>query len=269
MTVKPRIAHLAGPSATIQNTPPLVTSNKARAKYGLAARPNPDGSAPRFDVLRSQRLAAPATVYVEQFSAHPLEIDSAELYGPPDGYLDVAGKFHKERTGPGDKPVYEIELAPDDGLYPLPYMARQSDGAAWEEECAAPGAPDAKARQGFFPDGSRSFEEIDRMQIGVDGLGNMISAKADIDFYRVMPPGGFRKGVPSALRKDTGDGDIPAETRGRNFFPYKPFHLSASPSRAALARATNMVQRVLASGKYRGRGLDRRQSDHRRNDLLA
>ena len=27
MTQKTRIAHLAGPNATIQNTPPLVTSN--------------------------------------------------------------------------------------------------------------------------------------------------------------------------------------------------------------------------------------------------
>jgi len=252
MKGKPRIAHLAGPSATIQNTPPLVTSNKARTKYGLAARPNADGSAQRFDVLRAQRLAAPATVYVEQFSAHPLEIDSAELYGPPDGYINASGKFQEERTAASDKPVYAIELAPEDGLYPLPYMARQSDGAAWEEECAAPGAPDTKARQGFFPDGTRSFEEIDRMQIGVDGLGNMISAKADVDFYRVMPPGGFRKGMPAALRKDTGEGDTPAETRGRHFFPYKPFHLTASPSRAALARATNMVQRILESGKYEG-----------------
>ena len=40
-----------------------------------------------------QRLAAPVTVYVEQFSAHPLERDAAELYAPPDGYLDVRGRF--------------------------------------------------------------------------------------------------------------------------------------------------------------------------------
>ena len=32
---KIRIAHLAGPTATIQNTPPLVTSSKARARAGL------------------------------------------------------------------------------------------------------------------------------------------------------------------------------------------------------------------------------------------
>jgi hypothetical protein len=28
--MKPRIAHFAGPNATILNTPPLVTRNKAR-----------------------------------------------------------------------------------------------------------------------------------------------------------------------------------------------------------------------------------------------
>jgi len=51
---KARIAHLAGPTATIQNTPPLVTSNKARKKYGLPLRANPDGSDQRFDVLRAR-----------------------------------------------------------------------------------------------------------------------------------------------------------------------------------------------------------------------
>ena len=62
MTWKARIAHLAGPNATIQNTPPLVTSNKARAKHQLPALTNPDGSPARFDVLRAQRLAAPVTL---------------------------------------------------------------------------------------------------------------------------------------------------------------------------------------------------------------
>src|SRR5262249_54868805 len=151
-------AHLAGPNATIQNTPPLVTSNKARAKHNLPPMTNPDGAPARFDVLRPQRLAAPVTVYVEQFSAHPLEADAAELYGAPDGYIDGIGRVHRERQSAGDKPVYEVELRPEDGLYPLPYMATQADGAAWEEECALPDAPEEKARQGFFPDGSRSFE---------------------------------------------------------------------------------------------------------------
>src|SRR5438477_13069060 len=141
MPPKPRIAHLAGSNATIQNSPPLVTSNKAREKYGLPSLTDAGGGPLRFDVLRAQRLAAPVTVYVEQFSAHPLERDAAELYGPPDGYLDAQGQFHKERRNASDKPVYEITLTPEDGLYPLPYMARQADLRAWEEECAEPGAP--------------------------------------------------------------------------------------------------------------------------------
>jgi L-asparaginase len=252
MTGKARIAHLAGPNATIQNTPPLVTSNKARAKHGLPPLTHPDGSTARFDVLRTQRLAAPVRVYVEQFSAHPLEADAAELYGPPDGYVDNAGQVHKERQSAGDKPVYEVELRPEDGLYPLPYMATQADGAAWDEECAFPGAPEPKARQGFFPDGSRSFEEIDRLQIGEDGTGNLISAKAEIDFYRILPPSGYTKGLAADRRTDAGAGEIAPERRGVDFFPYKPPHLAASAPRTALARATNAVQRILASGKYDG-----------------
>src|ERR1700744_2669423 len=108
MTRKVRIAHLAGPDATIQNTPPLVTSNKARAKHNLPLLTDKEGKAARVDVLRNQRLAAPVKLYVEQFSAHPLEADSAELYGPPDGYMDGTGKVHLERQSADDKAVYEI-----------------------------------------------------------------------------------------------------------------------------------------------------------------
>ena len=162
MAQKARIAHLAGPNATIQNTPPLVTSNKARAKHGLPLLTNPDGSPARFDVLRPQRLATPVTVYVEQFSAHPLEADAAELYGPPDGYIDSAGRVHKERQSATDKPVYEVELRPEDGLYPLPYMATQAEGQAWEEECAFPNAP--KRRRGRAS--SPTVREASRKLIG-------------------------------------------------------------------------------------------------------
>jgi hypothetical protein len=252
MAARPRIAHLAGANATISNSPPLVTSNKARAKHGLPLLTAGDGQPLRFDVLRAQRLAAPVTVYVEQFSAHPLERDAAELYGPPDGYLDAAGTFHKERRSPQDTPVYEITLRPEDGVYPLPYMARQVDGRAWDEDCTHPMAPEAQARQPFYPDGARLFEEIDRLGIGEQGIGNLISRRADIDFYRVLPPSGYTKGLPAELRTDVGDGDIAPEVRGRDFFPYRPYHLGPSPPRPALARIANAVQRVLASGQYNG-----------------
>src|ERR1700760_2885471 len=149
---KIRVAHLSGPNATIQNTPPLITSNKARLKHGLPPMKDEDGSVLKHDPLRQQRLAAPVKVYIEQFSAHPLERDAADLYGPPDGYIDVDGHFHKDQRGPSDKPVYEVELKPEDGLYPLPYSALTKDGKAWEEECAVPFGSDEEARQGFFPD---------------------------------------------------------------------------------------------------------------------
>ena len=251
-TSKLRLAHLSGPNATIQNTPPLVTSNKARQKHGLPLLEGVDGKALKFDALRAQRLAAPVKVYVEQFSAHPLERDAAELYGAPDGYIDVDGVFHKERRGPDDKPVYEVELRPEDGVYPLPYMAVQADGKAWEEECTEALAPPARARQGFFPDGSRSFEEIDRLSVTGEGKASSLSSFAEVDFYRLLPPGGYTKGLPAALRTDVGEGDIPPETRGKEFFPYKPRHLAAAPPRPALARATNMAQKVMSSGKYDG-----------------
>ncbi len=247
---KIRIAHLAGPTATIQNTPPLVTSNKARRLHGMPLRQSTLGEPIRYDALRAQRLAAPATVYVEQFSAHPLEQDAAALYGPPDAYADAEGAIHPQRTTPSDKPVYRVDLHPDDGLYPLPYMARQADGSAWEEECTAPGSP--QARQGFYPDGSRSFEEIDRLGIGDDGTAGLLSAIAEVDFHRVQPPSGYTQGLPEAQRSDVGTGDIPPEVRGRDFYPYKPWHLPAAPARPGLALTANVVQAVMDSGKYDG-----------------
>ncbi|TMI03304.1 MAG: asparaginase [Betaproteobacteria bacterium] len=239
MNSKPRIAHISGSNATISSSPPLVTSNKAREKRGLHLLEDASGARMRFDALRPQRLAAPVTVYVEQFSAHPLESDAAELYGPPDGYVDRAGGFHRERQNESDVPVYEITLSPDDGLYPLPYMAVQADGSPWEEDCAAPNAPASHARQPFYPDGARLLEEIDRLGIDGKGLASVISSRADVDFYRVTPPGGYTKGEPP-------------EVPGEHFFPYRPKHLAASPPRPALATITNAVQRILASGSYAG-----------------
>ena len=249
---KPRIAHLAGPNATIQNSPPLVTSNKARARHGLPLLVDEDGAPVRFDVLRAQRLAAPVTVYIEQFSAHPLERDAAALYAPPDGYLDAGGAFHETRQSETDTPVYRVELRPEDGVYPLPYMGRQADGSAWEDDAAWPGAPAEKCRQAYYPDGARLFEETDRLGVGMFGEGCLISRKADIDFHRIIPPGGYTKGLPGSERTDMGQGDIPLEVLGRDFFPYRPVHLAASPARQALAHMVNRVQEILDSGAYIG-----------------
>ena len=250
--MKPRIAVFAGPTATVQNTEPLVTSNKAREQYGIPLRTNPDGSPMRFDALRPQRLAAPVTIYVEPFSAHPLERDAAELYAPPDGYIGPDGVFRKEPSGPRDRPVYEVTLRPEDGLYPLPYMARQANGAPWEGDGAGREAPEAQCRQPFFPDPARLFEEIDRLGIGEEGVANLLSSKADFDFYRAAPSGGYKRGLPASERTDVGEGDIPPETLGVDFFPYRPGYLRREPPMATLARLTNIVQQALGSGRYAG-----------------
>jgi L-asparaginase len=239
---KPRLAVFSGPTATIQNNAPLITSNKARAQHGLPLRKDAYGRT-LTDWPRYQRLAAPATVYIEMFTAHPLESQVAELYAAPDGYVNAAGEFSKEKKSPADKPVYAVTLKPEDGLYALPYMGRQADGSAWENTATKVGAPFSQSRQTFVPDPSRIFEEIERN-------GGEIFAKADYDFYRGVPAGGYPKGLPAAKRTDVGDGDIPPEKLGEDFFTYGSY--GASPPRAMLAQASNRMQRALASGKYAG-----------------
>ena len=148
--------------------------------------------------------------------------------------------------------------APRTGSIRCPTWRGRRTAAPGRRNARSPAPPEAQARQGFFPDGARSFEEIDRLQIGDNGTGNLIAAKAEIDFYRILPPAGYTKGLPADRRTDTatgiatGAGDIPPERRGADFFPYKPVHLAASVPRPGLARATNAVQRILASGKYDG-----------------
>lgn len=240
-STRPRLAVFLGPAATVANTAPLITSESSRSE----AEQFPDGRRV-FDALRPQRLAAPVDVYVEQFSAHPLERDAAELYGPPDGYLAADGTFTAaDRGGPdAGTPVYRIRLRPQDGLYPLPYVARQAGGEPWNFDGAARFAPAERTRQPFFPDPSRLVEEIDRFGLDGDGRVGQLHALADFDFFRAAPGGGYTKG--------DGDRAIAPEVRGRDFFPYRPPHLSRHPDDAALIRLTTVVAETLADGRYDG-----------------
>lgn len=249
---RPRIAVFSGPTATIQNSEPLVTSNAARKKFGLPLRTNPDGTAMERDIVRPQRLAAPVTVYIEAFSAHPLEADAAELYSKPDGFMTSAGAFVTERESPADVPVYEVTIGPEDGLFQLPYMARTRDGSAWDGDGLSPLGAGAETRQTFYPDASRIFEEIDRFGLDVTGSNNMLSAKGRYDFYRAAPSGGYVNGLAASERTDAGDGDIAAELRGEHFFYYSPPHLAQGPAMPTLAKLTNVVQSALATGDYDG-----------------
>ena len=245
----PRIAVFAGPTATILNTPPLVTSEKARIAYGLATEAEGNPRRRRFDALRPQRLAAPVTVYVEQFSAHPLERDAAHMYAAPDGYL-ADGKFRKARKRPSDTPVYQVTLQPEDGLYLLPYFGRQADGNAWEGTCPSPAGASSQCRQTFYPDASRLFEEIDRLGVGDDGRAGQLSSRADYDFYRAVPSGGYTHGLPATERTDVGDGDLRPERLGVDFFPYLP--VRREPGSKQLARLTNTVATAIRTSDYSG-----------------
>ena len=270
MSAKPRIAYFAGSNATIHSIPPLVTSNKARAKYGLAALTNPDGTSARFDVLRPQRLARPAVVYVEQFSAHPLEADAAELYGPPDGYLDRLGKFSQGASGaPATRPCTKSSCARTMVSIPCRTWRARPTAVPGMPTAVQEIAPAHQSRQPFFPDGSRPVEEIDRLGIGEHGTGNLMSAYAEIDFFRVLPASGYKQGLPAGQRTDIGEGDIPPEALGKDFFPYRPPHLGQHPPRLGLARIVNVVQAALAERHLCRRDLDARQSAHRRDALLA
>lgn len=249
---RPRIAVFSGPTATIQNSEPLVTSNKARRKHGLPLLTTSDGAPLAHDIVRMQRLAAPVTVYIEAFSAHPLESDAADLYAPVDGYLTPAGTFTDTRTSPQDVAVYEATIGPEDGLLHLPYMARNRDGAAWDHEGLQPAGPGAETRQTFYPDASRIFEEIDRFGLDELGVNNILAARGTYDFYRAAPSAGYLNGLPAAARTDVGEGDIGPEVRGEDFFYYSPRHIARGPAMPTLARLTNVVQSALDSGAYEG-----------------
>jgi L-asparaginase len=76
-----------------------------------------------------------------------------------------------------------------------------------------------------------------RLRPGLSALAAHLSLFAVFYFFRRAPRGGHSKA---------------GEVRGRDYFPYRPPHLLRQPSRRALARLTNEVQRVLASGDYAG-----------------
>jgi hypothetical protein len=271
MSELPLIAVFSGPTATIQNTPPLRT----RATRGPVADGDDDlaiggdRTGDHSDTLRAQRLAAPAVVYVEQFSGHPLESDSADLYAPPDGYLGPDGVFHP--AGPGDhppeavdrgwRPVLRVVLDPADGPFLLPYTARARGDTEWPGSGLTDGAPEELQRQTFYPDASRLYEEIDRFGVDNEGGGRLLSSRARFAFFRAIPSGGYRKGLAGALRTDhelTPDGaaratsDIAPERRGTDYFGYFPRHLRTEPDVAALARATSLLQETLGSGQFTG-----------------
>ncbi len=215
---KPKIVVFSGANTTIANSPALVTSNKARL-------PREKKLPGRFDHLVPQILYEPVTVKIRKFSAHPLESDASEVYHD-DG-----------------KDYYEVTLGPEDGFYLLPYMARRKDGSPngrpFEAGDMSDPSLDYGGRQFFYPDASRIFDEIDRTISGRDssGLGNILDLRADYDFIRVLPAGGYTKR---------------GEIAGVDYFPYRPESKSKVTRVRDLARLANSVQKAFVSNQYDG-----------------
>ena len=160
--------------------------------------------------------------------------------------------FHADEPDGGGTPVFEAELHPDDGLYLLPYMARQADGSAWDDATTTPGAPESLARQTFFPDASRIYAEIERFGVTNAGTPQLLGDDVDFDFFRPAPSGGYKQGLPAEQRTDVGAGPIEPEVFAEDFHAYFPFHLNNEPHLTTLAKATNLVADTLASGAYAG-----------------
>ena len=215
---KAKIAVFSGPTSTIANSPTLVTGNKGR-QPGERIIPG------RYDHLAAQLLYEPVTVKIRKYTAHPMEEDARAVY-QDDG-----------------KEYYEVELRPEDGPYPLPYVARRANGsgksAPFEESDLLDAAIKHGGRQFFYPDASRIFADIDRTIPGRDdhGEANILDLKAEYDFIRALPPAGFSK---------------EGEVSGKDYFPYKPYPISNRPRYSDLARVTNTVLRTLSSGDYSG-----------------
>src|SRR5690606_15353254 len=128
-----------------------------------------------------------------------------------------------------DRPVYVATLHPEDGLYPLPYMARRADGGAWERN-SSPIGSDGSVRQTFWPDARRLVEEIERTASSLNGN---LSARASFVFHRATPSAGFA-----------------SEKAGEDYFPYG-YH-EFFPPRSQLAAITRIVQQAITATGVRG-----------------
>lgn len=215
---RPTILVCSGPKATIAKSPPLLTSTKART-----AEESADDA--RFDTLVPQYLEEPVDVKIRRFSAHPMEEDAVEVYHDTGDTYD------------------EVTLRPEDGPYPLPYVARRDDeseqGTPFDTDDVTNPDIDYGGRQFFYPDASRIFEEIDRGIFGRErnGEANILSKRAEYDFIRPLPPAGYAS---------------QGEVLGRDFFPYKPREMAKSPRLRDLATAVNEIQPRLDSDDYDG-----------------
>ena len=163
----------------------------------------------RFAMMRSDRNASP--LRRKSMSSNSRRIrsnsDRADLYAAPDGYLDQRRKLSSRAAGRERQARLRNRLNPDDGLYPLPYMARQATGAAGKKNASRPTLPPpARDRVSIPTDPAPSRRSTASPQ---DGLVGKVSGKAEVKFFRVASAGRLHE---RPLRAD-------ANRRGRRRYP--------------------------------------------------
>ena len=253
---KIRVAHLSGPNATIQNTPPLVTSNKARHEI----RPAADARAgrQRREIRRAcARSAWPRRPRSMSSSSRRIrsERDAAELYG-------AARRLYRcRRRLPQGAP----QRARQAGLRDRAAARGRALSAALH------GAPGGRAGLGRGMRRSRRAGRAGAPGLLPRRLAQLRGDRPPVGRHRTAwrirsrrRPRSIsiaccrRAASPRAcrrhLRTDVGEGDIAPETRGKDFFPYKPLsprrrrrrgrRSRASPtSRSTSCRAANTTAR--------------------------
>ena len=248
---KARIAHLSGPTATIQNTPPLVTSNKARAKHGLPLLTDVDGAPLRHDALR----AAAARGAGQGLCRAVLRPSAGIRRGRA---LRAARRIHRRgRRVPEGAP----ERQRQGGLRDRAEAGRRPLSAAVHGACrptAQPGRRNAprRAPPPAAKASSPTARAASRRSIACRSASTARRACCRRSQPSTSTAACRRAASPRACRRicagTRAKATSPPEVRGTHFFGYKPYHLAVAPPRPALAKATNDMQALVSSGDYDG-----------------
>ena len=211
-------------------------AKKARRKYGLPLRKNLNGTDPHFDVLRAQRLAAPATVYVECF----LERIRWKRMPPnstvrPTDFLMPKANFTRNVRARRTRRFLRLNFIPKTELSRCPTWRGRQTAKHGKKNAFRQVRRPTRLGRAFIPMAREASREIDRLSIGPEGVGNLVFSIADVDFYRMLPTAGYTKGSPTG-------GSAHRRRRGR--YPAR------DPRQRLLRLQTVSPQRVAAAAKF-------------------
>ena len=182
--------------------------------------------------------------------AHPLEARCGRALRAAGRLYRRDGVLPQGAQSAADKPVYEVELRPRTGFIRCPTWRGRPTADAWEEECAAPGAPGRAGAAGLLPRRLAQLRgdrpPLDRRQ---GHRQHDLFAGRRRFLSRCCRPAAITKGLPAELRTDVGEGDIRPRRAARISFPTsRAISLGAAAPRARARHehgATGPVERQI------------------------